>query len=138
MEKSLDVVVGLIKLSGLPLSAKPLRKIVIELDGYRLHGGNMRRIVIAGGSGCVVAGLFLARHFHEQGDRVTVLSRLLRRDPWATVGWSAGRDLTAVDRSDLIDGADVVINLAGRSVDCRYTPGNRQEIVDSRACFRRA
>jgi uncharacterized protein len=34
--------------------------------------------------------------------------------------------------SDQIDGADVVINLAGRSVNCRYTPKNRQEIVQSR------
>jgi uncharacterized protein (TIGR01777 family) len=31
-----------------------------------------------------------------------------------------------------IDGCDVVINLAGRSVNCRYTPSNRQEILDSR------
>jgi NAD dependent epimerase/dehydratase family enzyme len=31
-----------------------------------------------------------------------------------------------------IDGADVVVNLAGRSVNCRYTRKNRQEIMDSR------
>jgi uncharacterized protein (TIGR01777 family) len=31
-----------------------------------------------------------------------------------------------------LDGADAVINLAGRSVDCRYTPANRREIIDSR------
>jgi hypothetical protein len=31
-----------------------------------------------------------------------------------------------------IDGADVVINLAGRSVNCRYTAGRRREILDSR------
>ncbi len=31
-----------------------------------------------------------------------------------------------------VEGADVVINLAGRSVDCRYTEANRQEIMESR------
>jgi hypothetical protein len=31
-----------------------------------------------------------------------------------------------------LDGADVVINLAGRSVDCRYTPANREAIIQSR------
>jgi len=31
-----------------------------------------------------------------------------------------------------IDGADVVVNLAGRNVNCRYTPANRQAIMDSR------
>ncbi len=34
--------------------------------------------------------------------------------------------------TDEVDGADVVINLAGRSVDCRYTPANRDEIMRSR------
>ena len=38
----------------------------------------------------------------------------------------------------MIDGADVVINLAGRSVDCRYTPANRKEIMDSRVESTRA
>jgi uncharacterized protein (TIGR01777 family) len=31
-----------------------------------------------------------------------------------------------------VDGADVVINLAGRSVNCRYTPANRRSILQSR------
>jgi hypothetical protein len=38
----------------------------------------------------------------------------------------------------VIDGADVVINLAGRSVDCRYTPANRKEIMESRVNSTRA
>jgi hypothetical protein len=33
---------------------------------------------------------------------------------------------------DHVDGCDVVINLAGRSVNCRYSAGNRREILDSR------
>lgn len=38
---------------------------------------------------------------------------------------------------DEIDGCDVVINLAGRSVNCRYTPANRAEILESRVASTR-
>jgi hypothetical protein len=37
-----------------------------------------------------------------------------------------------------VDGADVVINLAGRSVNCRYTPDNRRAILESRVHSTRA
>jgi uncharacterized protein (TIGR01777 family) len=85
------------------------------------------RIVIPGGSGQV--GQVLARHFHAQGHSVTVLSRNPESAAWQTLPWN-GRDLG--DWAKAIDGADVVINLAGRNVNCRYTPTNRREIMDSR------
>src|SRR6185436_13474125 len=87
----------------------------------------MRRIVIPGGSGAV--GQVLARYFHRQGDQVTVLSRRPQATAWRTVMWN-GRDLA--DWAREIDGADAVINLTGRSVDCRYTKANRREILHSR------
>jgi uncharacterized protein len=93
----------------------------------------MRRIVIPGGSGAV--GRVLARHFHEQGDQVTVLSRSPRPAPWRMIAWN-GRGLD--EWTQEIDGADVVINLAGRSVDCRYTEQNRREIIESRVESTRA
>ena len=93
----------------------------------------MRRIVIPGGSGSV--GRLLARRFHERGDQVTVLSRTPRPAPWTVLAWN-GRDLGEWVKA--IDGVDVVINLAGRSVDCRYTPANRKEIMDSRVESTRA
>ena len=85
------------------------------------------RIVIPGGSGQV--GKVLARHFHSQGHHVTVLAREPKAAPWQVLPWN-GRDLESW--ANAIDGADVVINLAGRNVNCRYTPANRREIVDSR------
>jgi uncharacterized protein (TIGR01777 family) len=91
------------------------------------------RIVIPGGSGQV--GQILARHFHGQGHMVTVLSRRAASAPWRTVSWN-GRDLGSWTQE--IDGADVVINLAGRSVNCRYTEANRREIMDSRVLSTRA
>ncbi len=85
------------------------------------------RIVLPGGSGQV--GQLLAGHFHEQGDSVTVLSRRPQSAPWQVLPWD-GRTLG--DWAHALDGANVVINLAGRSVNCRYTEANRHEIKESR------
>ncbi|WP_098730405.1 epimerase [Brevibacterium epidermidis] len=53
-----------------------------------------------------------------------------------TIGRSPASADATWDRPDLIaeliDGADLLINLAGRSVGCRYTDANRQVIWDSR------
>ena len=85
------------------------------------------KIVIAGGTGQV--GTVLARKFHARGDEVVILSRKPARADWRIVTWDAK---TLGDWKEEIDGADVVINLAGRSVNCRYTPENRRQIMDSR------
>ena len=85
------------------------------------------KIVIPGGSGQV--GTILARAFHGDGDDVVVLSRRAAARPWRVVAWD-GATLGGWQRE--IDGCDVVINLAGRSVNCRYTAANREEILESR------
>ncbi len=85
------------------------------------------RIVLPGGSGLI--GQLLARHFHEQGHQVTVLTRGPCTAPWQTVHWD-GRNIGPW--TAYLEGSDVCINLAGRSVNCRYTAENRQEIYASR------
>jgi uncharacterized protein (TIGR01777 family) len=85
------------------------------------------KIVIPGGSGKV--GTVLARAFHRFGHDVVVLSRNPRPAPWRVVLWD-GR--TRTDWFKEVEAATVVINLAGRSVDCRYTPANRESIRTSR------
>ncbi|WP_446744684.1 TIGR01777 family oxidoreductase [Silvibacterium acidisoli] len=82
------------------------------------------RIVIPGGSGQV--GQILARHFHAQNHDVIVLSRSVKPAPWSVLRWNAA---TA---GDVLERADVCINLIGRSVNCRYDEANRREIYDSR------
>jgi uncharacterized protein (TIGR01777 family) len=87
------------------------------------------KIVIPGGSGQV--GTILARAFHANGDEVVVLTRSPQPQsrPWRLISWDGA---TLGDWSAAIDGSDVVINLAGRSVNCRYNTANRREILESR------
>ena len=85
------------------------------------------RIVLPGGSGQV--GFVLARHFQEQGHQVTVLTRGPYTAPWQTVHWDGVHPGPWVET---LEGADVCVNLAGRSVNCRYTAENRREIYASR------
>jgi hypothetical protein len=85
------------------------------------------RIVLPGGSGQV--GQVLARYFQERGHHVTVLTRGPYTAPWQTVHWDGEHRGSWIDH---LEGADVCINLAGRSVNCRYNAHNRQAIYDSR------
>jgi len=85
------------------------------------------KIVIPGGSGQV--GTVLARAFHGEGHEVVVLSRRPEVRPWRVSAWDGATPGTW--QAD-IDGSDVVINLAGRSVNCRYNQTNRDEILRSR------
>ncbi len=92
------------------------------------------KIIIPGGSGQV--GTLLARAFHKDGHEVVVLSRHPRGSaPWRTVPWDAR---TQGDWTREVEGADAVINLAGRNVNCRYTPENRRIIKESRVDSTRA
>ena len=91
------------------------------------------RIVIPGGSGQI--GRALARAFHRDGHDVVVFSRPLAARPWRVVTWD-GRSDGAWSRE--IDGADVVINLTGKSVNCRYNAANKEEILRSRVDSTRA
>jgi uncharacterized protein (TIGR01777 family) len=90
------------------------------------------KIVIPGGTGQI--GNLLARAFLARGDEVVVVSR---------GGTSAARVVNWDGRSigpwaAEVDGADVVINLAGRSVNCRYTAANMRAMMDSRVDSTRA
>jgi uncharacterized protein (TIGR01777 family) len=85
------------------------------------------KFIIAGGSGQV--GTILARGFHSEGHEVVALSRQICAAPWRTATWDGRTEGSWIDE---LNGADVVINLAGRSVNCRYNARNRRDIMDSR------
>ncbi|KAB1641186.1 epimerase [Gulosibacter chungangensis] len=80
----------------------------------------MTRAVLAGGSGFI--GGILADRLREDGYD---LIRIGRNGP--DVRWG---DAAAI--RDAVDGAELVVNLAGKSVNCRYTDTNRQELLRSR------
>jgi len=86
------------------------------------------KIVIAGGTGQI--GAILCRAFSSAGDEIVVLSRKsAARSSCRSVQWDV-KNLCGWTQE--LDGADVVINLAGRSVNCRYGERNRREILESR------
>jgi uncharacterized protein (TIGR01777 family) len=82
------------------------------------------KIVIPGGTGHL--GRIVTESFRHRGDEVVVLSRNVEAPARLWDGRTLG------DWAAELDGADVVINLAGRSVDCRYGPKEREEILRSR------
>ncbi len=88
-----------------------------------------KKIVIAGGSGFL--GRSMTEAFSRSGASVTVLSRSDMPSAEAVTyeKWD-GRTLGAWVRS--LEGADSVVNLAGRSVNCIKTPDNQDEILRSR------
>jgi uncharacterized protein len=85
------------------------------------------KLIIPGGSGQV--GTILARNFHRDGHEVVVLSRRPSASPWRVIHWDAQN---LGDWVEEFRGADAIINLAGRSVNCRYGTKNRVEILESR------
>jgi len=87
------------------------------------------RIILAGGSGFL--GGALAAHFRAANWDVIVLTRSprSRHDGVAEIAWD-GRTAGAWQKQ--LDGADVIVNLTGKSVNCRYNARNRKEILDSR------
>ncbi len=87
------------------------------------------RIIIAGGNGFL--GQLLAKTFVAQGDDLVVLTR--SPQPGSAQGQQVGFDgRTLGEWANELDGALAVINLAGRSVNCRYHARNRRLMFDSR------
>jgi uncharacterized protein len=89
----------------------------------------MKRIIIAGGSGFL--GGVLAKHFRNTGCEVVILTRTPKcgANEVRAVMWDGE---TLGDWTRELEGAGAVINLAGRSVNCRYHERNKQLILNSR------
>ena len=88
-----------------------------------------KRIVLAGGSGHL--GTLLAKHLSNSGSEIVVLSRSPQANSKTArfVTWDAA---SVGDWQRELDGAFGIINLTGRSVNCRYTEKNRRDIMQSR------
>src|SRR5277367_879859 len=89
---------------------------------------SMKRIVLAGGSGFI--GRALAKALLVRGYDVVVLTRSPRKDSgFREVEW----DGTHVGEwIQVLNGAEAIVNLAGRNVNCPHTPDNIDHILESR------
>ena len=89
----------------------------------------MKKLIIAAGTGFL--GQALVSHFENKFDEIVILTRgqssvsgkikLVNWDAKTLSGWETE-----------LENTDVLINLAGKSVDCRYTEKNKKEILLSR------
>jgi uncharacterized protein (TIGR01777 family) len=88
-----------------------------------------RTIVMPGGAGYL--GRHLASYFAGRGDRVVILTRHPKRHegPIRQLAWDGK---TLGDWAAALEGAQAVVNLAGRTVNCRYNAKHKREIYDSR------
>jgi uncharacterized protein (TIGR01777 family) len=87
------------------------------------------KIVLAGGSGQI--GTAIKEHFRHKTDELIILTRGKSNTDGnvRTVTWN-GRDLG--DWWQVLEGADLLVNLTGKNVNCRYTEKNKREILNSR------
>ncbi|MDO9152920.1 MAG: TIGR01777 family oxidoreductase [Paludibacter sp.] len=77
------------------------------------------KIIIAGGTGFI--GQYLTEKFRKRGDQVLFISRQSGHVSWVYN-----------DLLNALEGSDLLINLAGRSINCRHTAAHRKEIINSR------
>lgn len=89
-----------------------------------------KRVVIAGGSGFL--GRSLTDELTAAGYGVVILTRTPATKNSAQVEHVAWDGQTLGAWAGRLEGAAAVVNLTGKSVNCRYTPANRREIVNSR------
>lgn len=83
------------------------------------------KIIIAAGTGFL--GKNLEKYFTEKGNEVYILTRNPKRKN--EIHWDAK---TVGEWKNWVENSDVLINLTGKSVDCRYTEKNKKEILASR------
>lgn len=89
----------------------------------------MKKLVIAAGTGFL--GQVIVNHFRDKFEEIVILTRGKSeiKNTIKYVNWNA-KTLSGWENE--LENADILINLAGKSVDCRYTDKNMKEILSSR------
>ncbi|MCP4440666.1 MAG: TIGR01777 family protein [Aureispira sp.] len=90
----------------------------------------MKKMIIPGGSGFL--GLYLARYLSLRGWESIILSRKETESEYDNIRYVQWDGKTLGDWKKEFEGADAVVNMAGRTVNCRYTEENKRQIMDSR------
>lgn len=79
-----------------------------------------KKVILAGGTGFI--GKYFEKQFNDLGYEVKIISRQAQHISW--------NDKSAI--IEALEGAELLINLAGKSVNCRYNEANKKEIMNSR------
>jgi len=79
----------------------------------------MKKVVIAGGTGFI--GSYLARRFQENYYQVLIVSRSPEHVSWKPV-----------ELIEALEGAELVVNLAGKNINCQHNEENKKVILESR------
>lgn len=89
----------------------------------------MKKVILAGGSGYI--GTVLADFYRDKAREIIILSRReeATKGNVRTIVWDAEHSGNWIKE---LEGADLLINLTGKNVNCRYNAKNRREILDSR------
>lgn len=88
-----------------------------------------KKIILAGGSGQI--GTALKDYFKDKAEDIVILSRRAKA-PEGNIRTMIWDGATAGDWYKELEAADILVNLAGKNVNCRYTEKNKKEIFDSR------
>ncbi len=88
-----------------------------------------RKIILAGGNGYL--GGILAEYYRHLSKEVIILSRKVKA-PHGNIKTLLWDGRTEGEWVNALEGADALINLCGKNVNCRYTPKKRAEIINSR------
>lgn len=88
-----------------------------------------KKIVLAGGSGYL--GQVLAKHYGDVADEVIILARRKQQEI-ENIKYVSWDGKTAGDWCENLSNADLIINLCGKNVNCRYTQKNQTAIIESR------
>lgn len=88
-----------------------------------------RKIILAGGNGYL--GNVLVGYYRNLAEKIIILSRKCapENDNVKTIVWNG---IDGGDWEGELEGAELLINLCGKNVNCRYTEKNKREIISSR------
>ena len=89
-----------------------------------------KRIVLAGGTGNI--GKLLSKTFTDLGWEVIILSRSVRESTNPNIKFVQWDGETKGDWVQELEGTDALINLSGKSIQCRFTEKNKKELLESR------
>lgn len=90
----------------------------------------LKKIVLAGGTGNI--GKLLIAYFTKLNYEIVILSRQARKSHNSNISYQLWDGEKIGDWIQVLNGADTLINMSGKSIQCRFTESNKKELLESR------